>query len=243
MPSPQSTRKPPGRKPLTDDELDVLEQLKLPRVAAGAGSPVLAQIQEHLRTSKANSRTKAVFFGHSKLTSAPGELNGALRVVEAVEAAIEAHLAVLRDATQMLDLVTATKNLANDTEQLVAALRLVGLDELLLLELSTLADPGAPAVLGDVESIARCTAGALANANAYQAHYHRLAIPGHDEMWDEDRIRALHVLAGGGPLDDAAVKAVIADVACSRCGCTARIACPGGCSWASRHPNVCTSCT
>jgi hypothetical protein len=29
---------------------------------------------------------------------------------------------------------------------------------------------------------------------------------------------------------------------CSKCGCTDEAACPGGCAWASRNPDICSSC-
>jgi hypothetical protein len=33
-----------------------------------------------------------------------------------------------------------------------------------------------------------------------------------------------------------------ADMACIGCGCTEEAACPGGCSWASTDPPVCSAC-
>lgn len=33
------------------------------------------------------------------------------------------------------------------------------------------------------------------------------------------------------------------DLACQVCGCTEDAACPGGCSWASLSPPICSSCS
>lgn len=31
-------------------------------------------------------------------------------------------------------------------------------------------------------------------------------------------------------------------IGCVGCGCTDALACPGGCSWASHNPHVCSEC-
>ena len=59
----------------SEEELAILEELNLP-VLSSTASGALSEVQRQLRTSKANSTTKAVWFCDRDHPGRPGELNG-----------------------------------------------------------------------------------------------------------------------------------------------------------------------